>query len=346
MKVSIIVPVYNCSQYLDKSLRTFLAQTYRDLEILLVNDGSSDNSLEICRRFESADERITVIHKEKSEGAGPARNSGMDAAQGDFLMFLDADDWISPNMVEKLVAAIQKTNTDIAICGYDSFVEGITNGNKEQFCFERQVFDTPEKTKTFFASWFPDGRVGYLWNKLYRAEFIRENHIRFPDMRRLQDGVFNVAAFNNAHSCCVIEDILYHYRINAQNDMFRKCPKNYFDLIKQFSEYYLTEKNQWGNFSNEKILTFFMNELGTCIENAFSPQWNMSPNERGTYFAQIAGDEFFQFACKGEYHVEAYRRKLIELMQKKQYRALHVIVGLKVFLKTAYKPVFYLLKRI
>ncbi|MGN0478298.1 MAG: glycosyltransferase family 2 protein [Hominenteromicrobium sp.] len=345
MKVSVIIPVYNCSRYLDKCLGALLAQTYRDLEILLVDDGSTDDSLKICRRYAQADARVRVLHKEKSEGAGPARNSGMDAAGGDGLMFLDADDWAAPDMVEKLTAALEAADSDIAVCGYESFVEGTGDRNNQIVRFDRRILDTPEKTKAFFAEQFPEGIVGYLWNKLYRAAFIREHAIRFPDMRRLQDGVFNIEAFGEARSCCVIEDILYHYRINAQTDLFRKCPKNYYELIRQFSQTFLTEKSKWGQFPDQNILTFFMNELGTCIENTYSPQWNMTAAERKAYFARIAGDDFFRFARQGSYSIGTYRRTLIQLLEENRYSALGAVIRLKIFMKTVCRPVFYLMKR-
>ena len=144
--ISVIIPIFNCGQYLEKSVPALLNQTWDKLELILVDDGSTDNSLAICRKFERQDARVKVLHKEKSGGAGPARNDGMHAANGEFLMFIDADDWIEPNMLEKLHTALTESGCDIAICGYESFVEGAPN-NKAVISFEKKIYNTPEKTR-------------------------------------------------------------------------------------------------------------------------------------------------------------------------------------------------------
>ena len=112
--VSIVVPVYNAEKYLPKCIDSILNQTFKNFELILVNDGSKDNSLIICEDYKVSDRRIKVINK-KNEGVSIARNIGINSAKGKYIMFIDSDDWIESNMVEKMYDAIQ--NSDIAICG-------------------------------------------------------------------------------------------------------------------------------------------------------------------------------------------------------------------------------------
>ncbi len=344
MKVSVIIPIFNCGKYLENSIPQILGQSHTDLELILVNDGSTDNSLALCEKFAAADDRVQVISKEKSEGAGPARNSGIDAASGEYLMFIDADDQIEPNMVERLLNAIVSEQCQVAICGYETYVEGMENADRENIFLPQKTYRGKE-VQTLFATYFPEGIVGYLWNKIYDAKLIREKNIRYPDMRRLQDGVFNVEVFRHATDCCVIEDILYHYRLNAQTDLFRKLPQNYYDLIRQFSESFLLAKTEWGDFSDEKIDVFFLGELGSCLENAVSAHWNMTKPDRRQYFSRIANDPFFVERAAKTVPLPRYRRILIALLKNRHFALLEIIVRTKGFVKIRMKKLFFALKR-
>lgn len=339
-KVSVIVPIFNCDKYLNASMGDVLRQTHKNIELILVNDGSTDNSAEICKQLAAGDSRVKVINKEKSEGAGPARNSGISVSEGEYMMFLDSDDRIESDMVEKLLLAAVNNNCQVAVCGYETYVEDVENGESDKIYSEQRVYKDGEVNK-FFRENFPEGIVGYLWNKIYDAEVIRRNNLRFPDMRRLQDGVFNVEFFDCAESCCVIEDILYHYRLNAQTDMFRKLPVNYYDLIKQFSESFISKYNK-----STKIEAFFLNELGSCIENTFSVQWNMNKTIRWEYYEKISNDEFFTDICGAICVIDSkYRRMVIKLLRSKKYGMLSILVNIKLFAKLRFKKLFYFLKR-
>lgn len=342
MKVSIIIPIFNCAKYLERSIPAILSQTHKNFELILVNDGSTDNSLEICQKFAETDSRIHIINKTVSEGAGPARNSGIDIAEGLYMMFIDSDDWIEYNMVEKLLEAITREQCHVAICGYETYVEG--ESCRDTFKLQAGVFQE-DGMKRLFAQNFPEGIVGYLWNKIYDSSVIKKNNIRFPNMRRLQDGVFNINFFAVAKRCCIIEDVLYRYRLNAQTDMFRKLPKNYFDLIRQFSKTFTETKQMWGDFSNRKIAEFFLNETGSCLENVFSKHWEMSKKERICYLQKIADDEVFLQMAGERVSLPKYRSFLIYALKKRKFYSIGILVKIKTFIKQHFSKIFYVVKR-
>lgn len=338
--ISVIIPVYNCQKYLDRCIKSVQKQTYSDWELVLVDDGSSDNSLEIIKGYSKQDERIKYYHKEKSEGAGPARNKGIEESSGEYVMFIDADDYMADNMLEKLFSAITE-GYDVVVCGYQCYVEGI--GNTDKIFVDSTVLDGKAQVRDFFARTFPEGMAGYLWNKIYRRSIIEKNGIQFPAMKRLQDGMFNISYFSAAESCRIIEDVLYFYRENPQTDMFKKCPTDYFSLIKSFSEEFLSVKSSWGEYPNKKIFTFFLNETGTCVENCFGPNWNMTGAERKKYLSELGGDGLLQATIKsGEADIGRYRSFLLENINN--YYVLSAAVFLKTRMKIFLKKIFYVLK--
>lgn len=338
--ISVIIPVFNCEKYLDKCINSVQQQTISDWELVLIDDGSTDGSLDIIKKYSEKDERIRFFHKDKSEGAGPARNKGIEESRGEFIMFIDADDHMVPDMFEKLCLQI-KNGYDIVICGYQCYAEGI--GNTDKFVLKPTVLKGNGEVRNFFARTFPDGMAGYLWNKIYRRDLIVKNNISFPAMKRLQDGVFNIRYFSAAESCCILDEALYFYRINPQTDMFKKCPPDYFDLIKSFSEEFISVKSLWGEYPNGKIFTFFLNETGTCVENCFGPNWNMSRSERKEYLKTLSQDVFLQTAiAENGSDVGRYRRFLLNNINN--YAVLGAAVFIKTRMKIFFKKFFYDLK--
>ena len=346
MEISVIVPVYNGEKYLKRCADSILAQSLPDFEVIFINDGSCDNSRVICEEYAQSDKRVKLINKDKSEGAGPARNSGLDTASGKYIMFLDADDYIEPDMFETLVKAQCEQDSDLVICSYLSFVEGV-DGYNEASNYTDEYFDTPERARRFFADNFPDGKVGYLWNKLYKADIIKENSLRFPDMRRLQDGVFNIGYFSCISSCRVISRPLYHYMLNPQTGLFKKCPPDYFELIRRFSTDFLDTVDEWGYNTKQcsrNISVFFLNELGNCLENANCKNWNMDKTARNAYYEKLRRDDFVKQNIENRAVLGRYRRLLLSLLSSGHFGLLSAVINLKIGIKKNFKNLFYALK--
>ena len=210
--ISIIVPVYNAEVYLRKCIDSILAQSYPKLEIILVDDGSSDLSGIICDEYAKKDNRIIVIHK-KNGGASSARNSGLDAANGEYIAFVDSDDTINADMYEKMLNKIIEKDADICICGFKIFYDG----------YERTISVPHDQRISNLQLWeacLNDFRryiylLAVPWNKLYRRElFDRQTPgaslpIRFKeDIRHHQDAVFNVDCCAAAEEGIVFIDII------------------------------------------------------------------------------------------------------------------------------------------
>lgn len=211
--LSVIVPVYKVEEYLDECIRSIVSQTYENLELLLVDDGSPDRSGEICDAWAAKDSRVRVIHKENA-GAGAARNAALDAAKGELIGFVDSDDYISPQMYEHLYSMLDET-TDIAECGYVSVTEGGTSFPELSQKVSRY---TPQEA---MACHIADTCFRQLiWNKLYRRGVI--GNIRFPEQTVIDDEFFTYQVLGNARRLKRTESICYAYRQQAGSVMHQK----------------------------------------------------------------------------------------------------------------------------
>ena len=172
-KISVIVPVYKTEGLLDRCVESIVGQTYKNLEIILVDDGSPDNCPAMCDGWAEKDSRIRVIHKENG-GVSSARNAALDIATGDYIGFVDSDDWIEPEMYLSLIQKISESGKNIALCSY--YAVEISGERYECRCVaDKEVLDKED----YFRFIVLGGDGGYIWNRLYRADIVKE--VRFDE---------------------------------------------------------------------------------------------------------------------------------------------------------------------
>ncbi|MCD7864666.1 MAG: glycosyltransferase family 2 protein [Clostridiales bacterium] len=203
-KVSIIIPAYNAEKTIETSVGSVQKQTYKDIEILIIDDGSEDQTRQMCRSIEANDIRCHVVHK-KNGGVSSARNIGMQAATGSYIMFADSDDEMQPDHVEKYVEAIVARNADVVIGGINWYENGIC---EKRFCScEERYGDEIWNTICIQPEMF-----GYLFNKIYKTDIIRHWGIRFDEqMYSQEDLAFNLSYFANCESFYVSNYVGYNY---------------------------------------------------------------------------------------------------------------------------------------
>lgn len=224
--ISIIIPVYKVEGYLRKCLDSVLAQTYRALEILLVDDGSPDNCGAICDEYAARDDRVRVIHKPNG-GLSDARNAGLEAAAGQWIGFVDSDDYIAPDMFEKLYLAASRTGAGIAVCGYrvvsDAGPAAPPRGVEKELVLERD-----EAIRLLLE----DKRLqNYVWNKLYRAEYWRG--VRFPAGKAFEDIDTTWRLIDQARSVVLIPYAGYFYRVRGTGIVQSGHIRNEIDCVEQ-----------------------------------------------------------------------------------------------------------------
>lgn len=214
--ISVIVPIYNCAEYIRQCLNSIVMQTYSNLEIVLVDDGSTDGSGLICDEYASRDKRIKVIHKENG-GLVSARKAGFDASHSKIIGFVDGDDWIEPNMYEKLICAMDDYEVDVAMCGrYEEYPDtcksiyhGINEGKYSGNDLAEKVFPRMIVNDAFFE-W---GLFPSYWDKLFRKEILEEYIMTVDDRIVMGEDAAGVyPCISNANSIFILHECLYHYR--------------------------------------------------------------------------------------------------------------------------------------
>ncbi len=214
--VSIIIPMYNTELYISKCLESVVSQTYPNLEILLLNDGSTDRTEEICQFFVQDDPRVKLINKENS-GQADTRNRGLEMAQGDYILFVDSDDYLAPDLVEKSLREMKLYKSDLVIFNcYHVY----TNTGVEKMYMERDFFEGAYDVSSdvnrlkFITNTFLNCRCGFeLWNRLFRADIIREHNLKIPEFQPVmsEDLCFNLLYLLYASKIYVSNRRSYYY---------------------------------------------------------------------------------------------------------------------------------------
>ncbi len=232
--ISVIVPIYKVEQYLNKCLDSLVAQTCNDLEIVLVDDGSPDNCPAICDEYAKKDSRITVVHKENG-GLISARQAGIQAAKGDYIGFVDGDDWVEPDMYQKITDSINKYQPDIAMCQFVYNYDGKEEISKYNFVREyytrEQIVQEIIPTMLFNGTYFHFGIYPNCWSKVFKKDLLMPNLMAVDQCTTIgEDTSFTYPCLLDANSVCFVDDALYHYRINQQS-MTKKYDQKLKDVI-------------------------------------------------------------------------------------------------------------------
>lgn len=342
--VSLIVPVYRVAAYLEQGVSALLAQTLTDWELILIDDGSPDECPALCDAWAAADARVRVIHQPNS-GAGAARNAGIEAARGDYLLFPDADDLCDLTFAQTMWEAAQSSGADIVVCGYQSFDE---TGDRERVSLPAGVYADKAATQAFFTSYFPLGIAGYAWNKMFARHLFADGEVRFPPMRRYEDGVFTRRAFARAERVCVLPDVLYRYRINTLQTLFQKYPPNNFELLHALTDDYEQWLDAQGlrTASAEAILySFFLNEAVGTVDCVYSPGWQMNHATRLDYLRRVAQDDTLRRAAAAAPEgLSRYAALVVRLLVAGRWTSLLCAMRVKLFLKRDCNRLFHKLK--
>ena len=252
-QVSIIVPVYNVQNYIERCLNSLVNQTFKDIEIITINDGSTDKSLELLNKYAKEDIRVSVIDL-GDEGVSYCRNLGIEKANGKYIMFVDSDDWIDSNMVEVMYKKAEENKLDLVMCSYirefkDRSKEKIFNLPKEIIYKENEVKNEllrklvgPIKEELSNPEMLD--ALGTVWGKLYRADILKENKLKFVDLKEIgsaEDTLFNIFTFNYLKKVMFLNKPMYHYwrdnpkSVTSQyNPKLKEQRKVFFKYISDF----------------------------------------------------------------------------------------------------------------
>lgn len=264
-KVSMIVPVYQVEKYIAQCIESVLNQTFNDFELILIDDGSSDNSGVICDSYAAKDKRIKVTHT-KNSGAATARNIGLQNATGQYITFLDGDDYLAENMLERLLNEIEGSEYDIVVSDFLNILpdekENFILHLKEDTVSGREVLEHLKNEKNY-------GVWTIVWNKIFKREVLE--NLRFPDGKYFEDEFFSDMFYLNSNKIHIIPDALCYHRVLSNSTMNTQKSENYLDLIDAFQErlkiYFEYNYSEDESF---KVLIYLLDPFTRCAQAKFT----------------------------------------------------------------------------
>lgn len=302
-KLSIIMPVYNTAKYLDRGIQAVINQTFTDWELIIVNDGSIDNSAEICAKYAGQDTRIIFIDK-KNGGAGSARNAGLDVARGEYIAFPDSDDWLEYDTYEICMQRIVQTPVDLLLFGEITTVYNDRTGSIEKEIedfIEENHFTTKDECREKWSELIMTYHMNAPWNKIYKKSIIDRYHIRFPDLRRMQDGVFNLYYYDKIESFISITEYKYHFIWHSDEVQKKKMPAAFLDCAITYHSTAIKLLDEWGkkNQTIEKKLGNWFSETLSIAEQTFIPQGGKTPLNTYKHIRKINNNQYVRDFFKG-----------------------------------------------
>lgn len=299
---SIISPVFNTEKYLNHFLDSVLEQSFSDFELILIDDGSTDHSLEICRKYADRDSRVHIF-TQANKGAGAARNKGIAEAKGEYILFFDSDDWIAKDGLLFLAAQMRDHPDELLIFG-STEVHFDRNeceiGRRESLPISVQTKSIRE-TRDAFCDLIFSSAINVPWNKVFRRNIIAEYGVIFADTRRAQDAFFNMEYYKHIERVRTVQKAIYYYRENTQNKIWKKFPKDLYKIDIQYDEYLVNifqEFEIYSGAAKEKVDTLFFNSIFRTVGFYKNPLWKMSRKEKTAYVKTIIEEPYNQERAK------------------------------------------------
>ncbi len=255
MKISVIIPVYNRIGSLADCVANVLAFDYDNYELILVNDASTDGTGEMCKRCAKTHSNVKCVSNLTNLGPGLSRNAGLDAADGEYIIFLDSDDRYDKSLLRKVANAANEKHPDIIV--YSLWEEYYDKDGKLEYKTSHSLptcyMSHAEDIHHFMVLLEEETMLGYPWNKAYKLSYLKECGARFTDVVHVEDILFNIEAFENITSLTVLEDRLYHYCNEADNRLTDKYLPDYFELQKLRITKFYEQQKRWGTLDQHAL---------------------------------------------------------------------------------------------
>lgn len=264
-KVSVLIGAYNVENFLKKGLWCLLNQTYKNIEVVLVDDGSTDSTGALCDQLAEKDNRIIVIHK-VNEGLGSARNVGLATANGKYICFYDVDDEVELDLIERNVKLMLAKSVDMIIFGIHIHFD--KSDLLDKVSFKEHLIESNNKLKELYVDellLIPYGN-GFACNKFYLRSFIEKNKFRFENQRIQQDEVFNMKFYPKLERVYISSDILYHYYIYSNGNARSYFIKDRFEIYVSIFDNFISLYNSWG-LNDDRMVDYIYNRFYNGITN-------------------------------------------------------------------------------
>lgn len=295
--ISIIMPVYNGSGVISKAIDSILGQTFKQWELIVIDDCSIDNTKEILQSYMEKDSRIHFYKQTKNMGPGAAKNAALKLAKGSYITFCDADDWVENNMYEEMYRAADSNNADVVLCGYFQDVYGQNESKKKTLEIKADSGFTVSGSNVAASVPKLDQQkvFSYAWNKLYSREIIVQNNVEFSQKLFGEDYDFNIAFFNYVNIMSVLKNSYYHYIKKDSESLTAKYIASYYEIIEdRFSRMrtYLVSKRVYCDVCKETALTVHIKHVLTAMIRDCDKRAGYTKKERYKRIKLMLGNSY------------------------------------------------------
>ncbi len=341
IKYSIIIPIYNASKYLRNTLDSIVNQNYDDYEVILVNDGSTDNSLDICNEYKEKYANFKVITIENS-GAGIARNKGIKEAKGEFLYFPDSDDILVEDAFSKIEEVINSKKSDLYVF---AFYKGYRDSNELKLEKYEDNYLESDEVRSHYEMYMEKSGIyiqGAPWNKVFRRDIINKYNVEYPSLKRHQDECFIVRYMAHTKNVLISKEPIYVYYLNRLYEESLKFPKNYYEIKTDYFNLFMDVTKDWSKENNIELYLKY-NFVMTCdrlFQLIFSKKWDFKRKERISYIKKVLNDELMTNNIN---YVLEHENQVIEMLKRQKYSESKIkkfIKYIKMLNKKNYKEIY------
>ena len=330
--VSLIIPVYNAEKYIEECIQSLCRQTLKECEFIFIDDGSIDNSSRIINKYKLLDSRIKLL-KQENQGVSIARNKGISLAKGEYIGFVDADDFIEYDMLEVLYKEMSEKNLDLVISNFQTQLDGQKGVSKLDMPIGI-ILDQKFIEENIIYKFISSNELNTACTKLYKNELIKKYNIKFPEKLDLgEDGLFNLRYMIKCRHILYIDYVGYHYREVEGSATRNILTKDYF---KRSLDVYLQELPELANLNinrerlEELKITKFINEVISNIYIYLIPKNGMSLNQKLQYVKNMIKNKYVIEAMpiyiKENYNYKSrYEKLIIKFIDKKSIIGLHLL---------------------
>lgn len=318
--VSIIIGIYNVKRFIEKGIKQLLNQTYKNIEVILVDDGSTDGSYEICQNWAKEYKNIRVLHQE-NKGLGSARNLGIEHAKGSYIYFYDVDDDISPNLIEYNVSMMDQYLTDMVVFGYTSV--DVTYNSAATVIFQQRLVENNLQLRDIYVDEFVLKMNGFAWNKFYSKDFIDKHNLRFENQRIQQDEVFNLLCYQHVEKMYISSEVFHTYYIYNDGNTRSRYIADRFDIYKSVRQHFDDIKTFWKiedkRFDDYLCKRFYDSVLSCILFNLMHEDCPLSDFQKKQTISEIMSYpqtiEAFEYADRANLGLEQYLYRYVCKMQ-------------------------------
>ncbi len=346
MYFSIIMPTYGVEKYIKKAIESIKAQTFGDWELIIVDDCGKDRSVEIAKKEAQKDERIRIVRHEKNQGLSAARNTGIQEAKGEYIWFMDPDDYVDCDLLEKINASLKKNPAEVVLFGLIEEYYG-HKGELEYthtLCPKEKLYEKQEELRRDIIRLEQATLYGYAWNKVYNLKYLRERGFRYENVKLIEDIQFNVQYFMDIQRLNVLGIAPYHYAKRMESNLTNKFVSEYYELHKKRIELLYDQYTYWGmcNIQVRRVLgSLYGRYILSALERNCDRRSGMGCRQRYQWCKGLFRQKLFQELIPAARARDSRALQLLLVLLRWKNPMLCMVMGRVVYVIRKYLPMVY-----